>query len=87
MGFKYGVVVCQHRFSINRSLDDYEEIWLNKCIYIGLELKYKTMACDELVYEVQIVYRDNENKTHCHCLDLRDWTISIEYLGDMKCLL
>lgn len=42
--FDYGIVVYKHRFNMTRSLDDYKEITLNKCIRIGLELKYKTMA-------------------------------------------
>ena len=46
--FDYGIVTYKHRFSINRSLDDYEETTLNKCIRTGIEHKYKTMACDKL---------------------------------------
>ena len=60
--FEYGIITYEHRFSINRSLDDYEEITLNRCIRIGLELKYKTMAKDKLVHELQIVYKDENNK-------------------------
>ena len=60
--FDYGTVVYKHRFNMTRSLDDYKETILNKCIRIGLELKYKTMACDKLVYEMQIVYKDEKKK-------------------------
>ena len=80
---KYGVVTYKHRFSINRSLDDYEEITLNKCIRMGVEFKYKTVACDKLVAEMQILYRDDENRIHCLCKDLHDYTFKIKHLGQM----
>ena len=40
--FDYGIVTYKHRFSINRSLDDYEETTLNRCIRMGIQYKYKT---------------------------------------------
>lgn len=83
--FDYGIVTYKHRFSINRSLDDYEETTLNKCIRTGIEHKYKTMACDKLVTEMQIVYKDENDKLQCLCLDLHDWTFTIKHLGDMMC--
>lgn len=83
--FDYGIVVYKHRFSIKRSLDDYEEITLNKCIRMGIEYKYKTVACDKLIAEMQIIYRDENNKTHCLCLDLHDWTFNIKHIGNMMC--
>ena len=83
--FDYGIITYKHRFSIKRPLTDYEEITLNKCIRIGLELKYKTMACDKLVYELQIVYKDEYNKLQCLCLDLHDWTVTIKHTGNMMC--
>ncbi len=81
--FEYGSVTYKHRFSINRSLNDYEETTLNKCIRIGLEYKYYTMACDELVAEFQVVYRDEKDKLQCLCLDLHDYTFKINHKGDM----
>ena len=42
--FEYGIIIYKHRFNMTRSLDDYKETTLNKCIGIGLGLKYKTMA-------------------------------------------
>ena len=83
--FEYGIVVYKHRFNMTRSLDDYKETTINKCIRIGLELKYKTMARDKLVYEVQIVYKDENDKLQCLCLDLHDWTIAIKHIGNMQC--
>lgn len=82
--FEYGYVVYQHRFSIRRSLNDYEEIALNKVLRMGLQLVYKTMACDKLVYELQILHRDASGKVQCLKLDLHDWTISIKHVGDMQ---
>ena len=83
--FEYGIVVYKHRFNMTRSLDDYKETTINKCIRISLELKYKTMACDKLVYEAQIVYKDENDKLQCLCLDLHDWTIAIKHIGNMQC--
>ncbi len=83
--FDYGIVTYKHRFSINRSLDDYEETTLNKCIRMGIEYKYKTVACDKLIAEMQIVYKDENDKLQCLCLDLRDWTFAIKNLGHMMC--
>ena len=68
--FEYGIVTFKHRFSINRSLDDYEETTLNKCIRIGLEYKYYTMACDKLIAELQILYKDENDKLQCLKADL-----------------
>ncbi len=81
--FDYGVVTYKHRFSINRSLDDYVETTLNKCIRMGLVYIYKTMACDKFVAEMQIVYKDLDNKLQCLCLDLYNWTFKIEHKGNM----
>lgn len=81
--FDYGVVVYKHRFSIDRSLDDYTETTLNKCIRMGLVYKYKTMACDKPIAEMQIIYIDLDNKAHCLCLDLQDWTFKIKHKGNM----
>ena len=82
--FEYGIVIYKHRFSINRSLDDYKETMLNKCISMGIQHKYYTMACDKLIAEVQILYKDEYNRLQCTALDLHDWTFKIVHLGDMK---
>lgn len=82
--FNYGRVAYKHRFSINRSLDDYEETTLNRCISMGVQYKYKTMACDKLIAEMQIVYKDENGKLHCLCEDLHDFTFSILHKGDMQ---
>jgi hypothetical protein len=82
--FDYGVVVFKHRFSINRSLNDYEETTLNKCIRIGLELVYKTVAQDKLVYELQIVYKDENENLQCLKKDLENWTFEIKHTGNMQ---
>lgn len=82
--FEYGIVIYKHRFSLNRSLDDYEETTLNRCISISIQHKYKTMACDKLIAEVQILYKDNNEKLHCAKLDLHEWTFKIVHKGDMS---
>lgn len=82
--FDYGIVEYQHRFSITRSLDDYEVTTLNKCIRMGIQYKYYTMACDKLIAEMQITYKDENNKLHCFTADLHDFTFSIKHKGDMR---
>lgn len=82
--FEYGIIKYKHRFSINRPLDDYKETTLNKCVRTSLELKYKTMAKNKLIYELQILYKDENNKPQCICLDLHDYTIKIIKKGDMQ---
>lgn len=81
--FDYGVVTYEHRFSLDRSLADYVETTLNKCIRMGLVYNYKTMAYDKLIAEMQIVYKDVNDKLQCLCLDLQDWTFKIEHKGNM----
>lgn len=82
--FDYGIVIYKHRFSIDRPLDDYKETTLNKCICMGLVYKYKTMACDKLIAELQICYKDENNKLKCLCLDLHDWTFEVKHKGHMQ---
>ena len=82
--FEYGIVVFKHRFSINRSLDDYEETILDRCIRIGIEHKYYTMAHDKLITELQIVYKDENNKLQCLKKDLKEWTFEIKHKGNMQ---
>lgn len=82
--FDYGIVIYKHRFSIDRSLNDYTETILKKCIRMGLVYKYKTMARDKLIAEMQVLYRDENNKCQCLCLDLHDWTFKIQHKGDMS---
>lgn len=84
---EYGIVSYKHRFSINRSLDDYEETTLDKCIRMSVEHKYKTVACDKLITEMQILHRDKNDEVRCLCLDLKDYTFEIKHKGDMKIVL
>lgn len=82
--FDYGIVEYKHRFSITRSLDDYEVTTLNKCMRMSVQYKYYTMACDKLIAEMQIIYKDENNKLHCFTADLHDFTFSIKHKGDMQ---
>ena len=81
--FEYGIVTYRHRFSIKRSLGDYKETTLNKCIRIGLVFKYYTMERDKLIHELQIVHKDENNKLKCTRLDLKEYTIEIKHKGNM----
>ena len=81
--FEYGIVVFKHRFSIKRSLNDYEETTLNRCISISLEFKYYTMACDKLIPEIQVLYKDENEKVQCLKKDLHEWSFEIKHKGNM----
>lgn len=81
--FDYGIIEYKHRFSINRSLDDYKVFTLKYVIRMSLELKYKTVACDYLCYELQVVYKDELGHLQLLLLDLKDWTFRINHIGDM----
>ncbi len=84
INFDYGIVIYKHRFDIGKPLDYYKEIILNKCVRMGLVYKYKTMACDKLIAEMQILYKDEDNKPQCLCLDLEYWTFEIKHKGNMR---
>lgn len=80
--FDYGVVSFKHRFSIYRSINDYAETVLHRCIRMGIEFK---IFSGQSFAEIQIVYKDVNEKLQCQCLKLHDWTVCIRHLGDMKC--
>lgn len=80
--FNYGIVVYKHRFSINRSPNDYEETTLDKCVMLGLEWKSNGT---ESWFETHIVYRkDDNNKPEIVKLKLEDFTVKIIHKGDMS---
>ena len=81
--FEYGIVTFKHRFSIKRSLNDYEETTLYRCISISLEFKYYTMKNDKLIPELQILYKDDDEKVQCLKKDLHEWTFEIKHKGNM----
>lgn len=87
MNFDYGLITYKHRFTINRSLDDYEVHTLGNVISLSLWRGYKTMAKDKLITEFVIIYRDDEHKTQQLHLDQADWTVIVTYKGDMKIVL
>ena len=82
--FDYGIVTYRHRYSIYRSWYDYDETTLNWCILKGIQYKYKNMACDKPVAEMQIVYKDENGELQCLFEDLHDFTFVIKHAGDMK---
>lgn len=84
MDFDHGVIEYKHRFSINRSLDDYQLTVLDNCICVGLQYKYYTMARDKLIAEVQIVRRVGPKSTECVKLDLHEYTFTVKHKGDMR---
>lgn len=81
--YDYGIVTYKYRFSINRSLNEYKETKLNKCIRIGIVYKYYTMAKDKLIAEIQIIYKDEQDKLQCLCKNLEEYTFIINHKGDM----
>lgn len=80
--FDYGIVSYKHRFSIDRSINDYAETTLYRCIRMGVEFK---IFGGRSVAEMQVVYKDVNEKLQCLCLYLHDWTFSVLYVGDMQC--
>lgn len=82
--FEYGIIIYKHRFTIKRSLDDYEETVLMKCLSMGVYHLYKTMAKDKLVTEMQILYKDENNELQCLQKDLEDWTFEVVHKGNMR---
>lgn len=82
--FEYGIVVFKHRFSIKRSLNDYEETTLYRCISMSIRHLYKTMAHDKLITEMNVLYKDDDGIVKCTKLDLHDWTFKVIHKGDMS---
>lgn len=82
--FDYGIVEVKHRFNINRSLDDYKVITLNKCYNLYIVYKLKTVDGDRLFPEVQISYKDEDNNLRCLKADLHEFTFAIKHKGDMQ---
>ena len=82
--FEYGIVVFKHRFSIKRSLNDYEETVINRCIALEISFVYKTMACDKLVTEICLVYKDENDKLQSIKKDLHDYNFKVIHKGDMS---
>lgn len=82
--FEYGIIKFKHRFSINRSLWDYQETTLTKCIRVGIQYKYTTMAKDKLIAEMQIIYKDDNDKLKILRKDLQEWTFTIVNKGNMS---
>lgn len=81
--FNYGVVIYKHRFTINRSLDDYEEIKLDKCIM--LELAWKSnINGTESWFETHIVYKDENNKPQIVKLKIEEYVVKVIHKGDMS---
>lgn len=82
VNFDYGIIEYKHRFSIRRSLDDYKVTRLEKCISVSSQFLYKTMACDKLIHELHIAYRNANGKTELLKLDLHDYTFKVIYVGN-----
>lgn len=87
MDFDYGVIEFKHRFTLDRSLDDYAVTVLDKCIFVGLVYKYYTMACDKLIAEIQIIHRVSPTETRLTKFDLHDVTFKVIHKGDMGIVL
>lgn len=84
ISFDYGVVTYKHRYVIHRSLDDYKETTLNRCVAMIVLYKYKTMSSDVPFAEMQIVYKDENDHMQYLCKDLHDFTFTINHKGDMQ---
>ena len=82
--FDYGEIVIKPRFSISRAIDDYPVTVLLNCISVSLVYCYKTMACDKLIAEIQIIYRVSPSSTALYKFDLHDYSFEVVKKGDMS---
>lgn len=78
--FDYGKIEIGHRLNINKPINHDKRI-IEYGIIIGAVQKVKN---DKAFWEIQIVYRDENHKSQCDCLDLDDFTIKILHKGNMS---
>ncbi len=80
--FDYGKIIISHRLNINKPINHETKI-IDKGIRLGLVHKVKNFTGDTF-WEIQILYKDENNKPQCELLDLEDYQIKIEHKGDMS---
>ena len=82
--FEYGVINVVPRFHLDRKIKE-EFIQFKAVVTTSLVLK-RNSAKGDLIYEYQILYRDENNgfKTECAKFPLYDYTIIIKHIGDAQ---
>ncbi len=80
--FDYGAINIRPRFYLDRKMKE-EFIQFKAVVATDLILK-RNSAKGDLIYEYQILYRDENNgfKTECAKFPLYDYTITIKHIGD-----
>lgn len=78
--FDYGIVEIRHRLNINKSIN-HEKIIIDKCIRMNLVQK-NNFKKPTVYWEIQICYKDKNNKDQCAIFRLDYYTISILHKGD-----
>lgn len=81
--FEYAAIDVKPRFHISGMVQD---ITTHFRAVIRTSVVLKINENNELIYEYQILYRDenNEFKTECAKFSLYDYTITIKYTGDAQ---
>lgn len=76
--FEYGIVHVHQRNVIHG-----EEKKIDRGIRMDFVKKVKCVS-GIAFWEVQIVYKDEEGKLHCDCMNLDEWRIEIKHQGNMQ---
>lgn len=82
--FEYGAINVVPRFHLDRKIKE-EFIQFKAVVATSLVLK-RNSAKGDLIYEYQILHRDEKNgfKTECAKFPLYDYTIIIKHIGDAQ---
>ena len=79
--FDYGIVEIHNRLNINKPLN-FETIKLEKCIRFGLVSK--SCMSGGSYWEIQILYKDENNELQCAKYNLNMKHINILHQGNMQ---
>ena len=80
--FEYGQIKIMYRLHVDRPIK-FQEININKGIRIGLQHKVKNYRGDSF-WEIQVVYKDENDKLQLFKGDLEDYQLKILYKGNMQ---
>lgn len=73
--FDYGTIEIRHRFYIDKPIC-HDVVVLDRVISVTMIHKTKG-------WEFQILYRDENFKSHCDIYKIEDYIIKVKYKGDM----
>lgn len=78
--FDYGVIKISNRLNINKPIT-FKTLTLEKCIRFGLVKKCSVTG--KSYWEIQIIYKDENNDSQLAKYNLDDKEIRIRHQGDM----